>query len=64
MTKRNCVCDCKEMIIQLLEGFKEQSRLLAAQNEVMGKLVDQNTELMNQLIAEEEQEVDQLKTLD
>jgi len=64
MTKRSCVCDCKEMIIQLLEGHKEQSRLLAAQNEVMGKLVDQNTELMNQLLAEEERDLDQLKTLD
>ncbi|WP_111860181.1 hypothetical protein [Acinetobacter sp. CFCC 10889] len=64
MTKRNCTCDCKELLIELLKSNAEQSRVMAAQNAVMGKIVDQNTELMNQLSYEEDKEPDRLKTLD
>lgn len=64
MTKRNCSCDCKELLIELLKSNAEQSKLLAAQNAVMGKIVDQNTELMSQLSYEEDKEPDRLKTLD
>lgn len=62
--KRNCACDCKELLIELLKSNAEQSRVMAAQNAVMGKIVDQNTELMNQLSYEEDKEPDRLKTLD
>ena len=71
MTKRNCSCDCKELLIELIKSNAElsksnteQSKLLAAQNAVMGKIVDQNTELMSQLSYEEDKEPSQLKTLD
>lgn len=64
MTKRNCSCDCKELLIELLKSNAEQSKVMAAQNAVMGKIVDQNTELMNQLSYEEDKEPDRLKTLD
>lgn len=64
MTKHSGTCECKGLIVQLLEGMKEQSRLLAAQNEVMGKLVDQNTELMNQIMFDEEAEADPNRSLD
>ena len=64
MTKRNCACDCKELLIELLKSNAEQSRVMAAQNEVMGKIFDQNTELMSQLFYEEEKEVDPNKSLD
>lgn len=62
--KRNCACDCKELLIELLKSNAEQSKVMAAQNAVMGKIVDQNTELMNQLSYEEDKEPDRLKTLD
>lgn len=62
--KRNCACDCKELLIELLKSNAEQSRVMAAQNAVMGKIVDQNTELMNQLSYKEDKEPDRLKTLD
>lgn len=64
MTKYSGTCECKSLIVQLLESMKEQSRLLTAQNEVMGKLVDQNTELMNQIMFDEEDEADPNKSLD
>ena len=64
MTKHNCTCDCKELLIELLKSNAEQARVMAAQNAVMGMIVDQNTELMNQLTYEEDQEPDRLKTLD
>lgn len=71
MTKHNCTCDYKELLIELIKSNvelsksnAEQSKLLAAQNVVMGKIVDQNTELMNQLPYEEDKEPDRLKTLD
>lgn len=64
MTKRNCTCDCKELLIELLKSNAEQSRVMAAQNVVMGKIVDQNTELMNQLTYEEIKEQDPNKSLD
>ncbi|WP_427927585.1 hypothetical protein [Acinetobacter guillouiae] len=64
MTKYSGTCECKGLIVQLLESMKEQSRLLTAQNEVMGKLVDQNTELMNQIMFDEEAEADPNKSLD
>ena len=65
MNKReSCKCGCKVLITQLLEGQREQSRLLAAQNDVMGKIIDQNTELMAHLISDADDEVDPNKSLD
>lgn len=65
MNKRELsACGCKDLITQLLESHKEQSRLLAAQNDVMGKILDQNTELMNHLLSETDKEVDPNRSLD
>ena len=63
MAKIQC-CDCKDLIIKLLDSSLEQSRLLAAQNEVMGKIMDQNTELMAHLISSGDEEVDPNRSLD
>ena len=58
MTKHNCACDCKELIIELLKSNAEQSR-------VMAKIVDQNSELMSYINTETDaEETQNLKTLD
>lgn len=65
MTKRDYhKCECKDLIVQLLDSQKEQSRLMTAQNEVMVRLVDQNAELMNQLLVEEDDTSDPNRSLD
>ena len=65
MNKReSSKCGCKVLITQLLESQKEQSRLLTAQNDVMGKILDQNTELMNHLLSETDKENDPNRSLD
>ncbi len=65
MTKHNCTCDCKELIIEMLKSNAEQSKLLSAQNAVMAKIVDQNSELMSYINSETDaEETQNLKTLD
>ena len=57
-------CSCNDLIVELIQSAKEQARLLAAQNDVMGKIIDQNTELMAHLISSGDEEVDPSRSLD
>lgn len=57
-------CSCNDLIVELIQSAKEQARLLAAQNDVMGKIIDQNTELMAHLISSGDEEVDPNRSLD
>ncbi|WP_287909873.1 hypothetical protein [Acinetobacter sp.] len=62
-------CSCSETVLKLLEALTAQNQVIATQNKVMStqnqqliSIVDQNSQLMNQvqslidLIGEEEQE--------
>lgn len=51
--KNVCNCACNDLLRDLLQAMTAQSKQLEAQNLVMGKIVDQNSDLMLQLQTEE-----------
>ena len=51
--KNVCNCACNDLLRDLLQAMTAQSKQLEAQNQVMAKIVDQNSDLMLHLHPEE-----------
>lgn len=56
--KNVCNCACNDLLRDLLQAITAQSKQLEAQNQVMSKIVDQNSDLMLQLQHDEDDVVE------